>query len=504
MMESSSAGWNLNGGMPTSVSAGGHDPPDVVVGGNPPELAAPQVDAGDLIAHLPVALLALRGIEPRAGLDFRRRCIDGLALARWQAAAATTAARRPRNDARLHESREVSASANLYPNRRQVQSENSYYADVDFSINVDIAAAPDRVWAVMSDIEKWHEWTPSVKSVARRDQGPLRPGSQAWIRQPKFPPALWTVTEVADRSFTWVSRAPGMLVTARHYVTPVGDGSRADAVVELRRSPRAVLRPADARHQQPLSRDGSRRPQAPQRRKSDVVRAFRPAVERPALAGPSTGQRCKHVRPGPDFLRLEHLALDLRAGGDQVPDNLVVPAARFLGRRLQPAVQRPSERRRPILPVLGVDVSPSLNQPPHEPRQTHGGRPVKRRLVEQPADADGRARVDEPQPDVLGAKTGRSHQRRLALAGLMEVDLRSGGEQRVDKWQSLRLVEDPLENRIADVVERVGRDAIVPAPADGGIGPGTIGRQQFAQAVRVAIVDRLLDVSRDRRHAVEC
>jgi hypothetical protein len=121
----------------------------------------------------------------------------------------------------------MSASANLYPNRRQAQSENSYYAVVDFSINVDIAAAPDRVWAVMSDIEKWHEWTPSVKSIARRDQGPLRPGSQAWVRQPKFPPAFWTVTEVGDRGFTWVSRAPGMMVTARHYVTPVGDGSRA-------------------------------------------------------------------------------------------------------------------------------------------------------------------------------------------------------------------------------------------------------------------------------------
>ena len=108
-----------------------------------------------------------------------------------------------------------------------MQSENSYYAVVDFSINVDIAAAPDRVWAVMSDIEKWHEWTPSVRSITRRDQGPLRPGSQAWVRQPKFPPAFWTVTEVGDRSFTWVSRAPGMVVTARHYVAPIGTGARA-------------------------------------------------------------------------------------------------------------------------------------------------------------------------------------------------------------------------------------------------------------------------------------
>ena len=98
---------------------------------------------------------------------------------------------------------------------------------MDFSINVDIDAPPDRVWAVMSDIERWHEWTRSVRGISRRGHGPIRPGHRAWVRQPKFPPALWTVTEVSDRSFTWVSRAPGLVVTARHFVTPIATGSRA-------------------------------------------------------------------------------------------------------------------------------------------------------------------------------------------------------------------------------------------------------------------------------------
>jgi uncharacterized protein YndB with AHSA1/START domain len=98
---------------------------------------------------------------------------------------------------------------------------------VDFSISVDIDAPPERVWAVMSDVEKWHEWTASVTRVRLTNSGPLKVGSRAWIRQPKFPPALWTVTDVRDASFTWVSRAPGLLVTARHFVVPAGTGSRA-------------------------------------------------------------------------------------------------------------------------------------------------------------------------------------------------------------------------------------------------------------------------------------
>jgi hypothetical protein len=98
---------------------------------------------------------------------------------------------------------------------------------VDFSISVDIDAPPERVWAVMSDVEKWHEWTASVTSVRLTDRGPLKVGSRAWIRQPKFPPAMWTVTAVGESSFTWVSRAPGLLVTARHFVVPAGTASRA-------------------------------------------------------------------------------------------------------------------------------------------------------------------------------------------------------------------------------------------------------------------------------------
>jgi uncharacterized membrane protein len=93
-----------------------------------------------------------------------------------------------------------------------------------FSTSVTILAPAERAWSVMSDIERWHEWTPTIRSIRRRDAGPLRVGSRAIIRQPRLPPALWTVTDLQPgRSFTWVSRAPGIRVTAHHQVE-AGDG----------------------------------------------------------------------------------------------------------------------------------------------------------------------------------------------------------------------------------------------------------------------------------------
>ena len=97
-----------------------------------------------------------------------------------------------------------------------------------FSITTDIAAPADRVWQVMSDIERWHEWTPSVTSIKPRDGGPFVVGSAAVIRQPKFPPAFWKVTAIEPgRSFTWVNAAPGLRVVAHHSVEPTAAGSRA-------------------------------------------------------------------------------------------------------------------------------------------------------------------------------------------------------------------------------------------------------------------------------------
>jgi uncharacterized membrane protein len=99
---------------------------------------------------------------------------------------------------------------------------------------VDIDAPPERVFAVLRDVERWPEWTPTMSSVKRLDQGPLAVGSCAQVRQPKLRPAVWQVTEFEnDRNFTWIARSPGLRMKAGHLVEPRGSGSRVALSFEM-------------------------------------------------------------------------------------------------------------------------------------------------------------------------------------------------------------------------------------------------------------------------------
>ena len=98
----------------------------------------------------------------------------------------------------------------------------------NFTITTDIEAPAEHVWQIMRDVDRWHEWTPSITSIKRLGDVPFGVGSSVLIRQPKFPPALWKVTAIEPgRSFTWVSVAPGLRVIGTHRVEPTATGSRA-------------------------------------------------------------------------------------------------------------------------------------------------------------------------------------------------------------------------------------------------------------------------------------
>jgi len=99
---------------------------------------------------------------------------------------------------------------------------------------VTIAAPPERVWSVVADVDRWPERIPTVDAVERLDSGPLVVGSRTRLQQPRLPTAVWTVTELTQgSSFTWVSRSPGVTVTASHLVEPHPDGSRLTLAVDV-------------------------------------------------------------------------------------------------------------------------------------------------------------------------------------------------------------------------------------------------------------------------------
>ena len=91
---------------------------------------------------------------------------------------------------------------------------------MQFEISTDIDAALGDVWMVLTDIERWPQWTTSMTSVERLDEGPFAVGSTARVRQPRLPAAVWEVVDLEPRvSFSWAAKMPGMTTTAEHRLT---------------------------------------------------------------------------------------------------------------------------------------------------------------------------------------------------------------------------------------------------------------------------------------------
>ncbi len=97
-----------------------------------------------------------------------------------------------------------------------------------------IDAPQSIVWRVTEDIERWPQWTSSVETVKRLDDGPFDVGSTALIKQPGLPEAEWRVTALTQGDgFTWQTRIRGIRMVGTHELTPSGTGTKSVLRVEM-------------------------------------------------------------------------------------------------------------------------------------------------------------------------------------------------------------------------------------------------------------------------------
>jgi hypothetical protein len=96
---------------------------------------------------------------------------------------------------------------------------------VEFKDSITIAAPAAVAGDVMKAVQDWPSWTATVSTVDRKATGPLAVGEVITIKQPKLPPATFTVTRVDVGGFEWTSSASGVRTVAGHWAIDNGDGT---------------------------------------------------------------------------------------------------------------------------------------------------------------------------------------------------------------------------------------------------------------------------------------
>jgi uncharacterized protein YndB with AHSA1/START domain len=106
---------------------------------------------------------------------------------------------------------------------------------------IDIAAPPERVWEIITDIERWPEWTGTTNSAVLH--GDFGVGATATLDIDGTPPGKWKITEVdPGRSFSWVARARGVRTVAGHFIESRPHGSEVRLTLDFTGIPSLIFR----------------------------------------------------------------------------------------------------------------------------------------------------------------------------------------------------------------------------------------------------------------------
>ena len=90
---------------------------------------------------------------------------------------------------------------------------------MQFEVEVEIAATPEKVWAALINVVRWSEWTASVTKVELQGGEHLALGSKVRIKQPHMPDLVWTITEFdPEHSFSWQNTNTGVTTIGSHMI----------------------------------------------------------------------------------------------------------------------------------------------------------------------------------------------------------------------------------------------------------------------------------------------
>ena len=107
---------------------------------------------------------------------------------------------------------------------------------MQFQKSIEINAAQERVWEVLSDLGAWPQRIETVDLVELLTPLPLGVGSRLRLKQPKLPEGTWDVTVwEAPSYFEYRQKSGGVNVVAGHRVDPIDGGrSRLTLTLEMR------------------------------------------------------------------------------------------------------------------------------------------------------------------------------------------------------------------------------------------------------------------------------
>jgi carbon monoxide dehydrogenase subunit G len=99
-----------------------------------------------------------------------------------------------------------------------------------FESSIDISAPVEKVWALIDEIEEWHQWMPSIRKIERVSVGPLKVGSQLSVtaKVSGLPVRLlMTITKLApERTVFLEGKALGTKLTRFYILEPVNGKTR--------------------------------------------------------------------------------------------------------------------------------------------------------------------------------------------------------------------------------------------------------------------------------------